>query len=138
MEDPRAKEVFFRRIVAPAGLLALAFALVGCSQQRGSGMSHGPKLHIQQVSIDSAGQASPDPVRVKKKVEIVVWESPEGTKLQITFTENPFPQPVICPGGNFCASLLPPEGVEKSYDYTATVSTATGSSASDPKLEVVR
>jgi hypothetical protein len=138
MEDPKAKGKSFHRSVAPAALLALAFAFVGCAQRQGSGMSHGPKLHIQQVSIDGLGQASPDPVKVKKKVEIVVWESPEGTKLQITFADNPFPQPVICPGGNFCASLLPPEGVEKSYDYTATVTTATASNASDPKLEVVR
>jgi len=125
-----------RRILIP--VLALALASAGCPKTQPTTVPDSAcKVKVKRVCIDDQGNADPDPVKVKKKVEIVVWIAPEGMNLQISFPENPFPQPVICPGANFCASLLPPAGVEKTYSYTATVTTAAASKTSDPRLEVV-
>jgi hypothetical protein len=134
------------RNLRPTLVAVLALSLVGCPKPSGSGGTTSPedpfagvKEQILRVAIDTEQAAHPDPVKVKKKVEIVVWVAPEGTKLKIDFPENPFPQPVICPGGRFCASLLPPTetAAEKTYSYTASLQTSSGTTTVDPKLEVV-
>jgi hypothetical protein len=137
MEDPESKKKSCHRSAALVAALALVPGLVGCPPRQAREAAAGKKLHLQQVQVDANANADPDPVKVKKKLEIVVWESPAGSQLEIQFTQNPFPRPVVCPGNNFCASLLPPEGVEQSYKYSVTVTTGGSSKTSDPKLEVV-
>jgi len=125
-----------RRILVP--VLALALASVGCPKtQPMSEPDASCKVHVKRVCIAADGSADPELVQVKKKAEIVVWIAPEGTKLQIDFPTNPFPQPILCPGDRFCASLLPPNGAYNIYNYTATVTTLAATRVSDPRLQVV-
>ena len=125
-----------RRVLIPVLAVALGVASAGCAKppQATPSAEADCKLMVKRVCIDEQGNADPDPVKVKKKQEIVVWIAPEGTVLDIQFAENPFPQPVICAGDRFCASLLPPAGEEKSYEYTAKVTRAAVTKSSDPRL----
>ena len=142
MEDFESRRNSCRRSSVLVPILALALGLTGCPRPTNThpmlpGCYQG---QVKLVCIDAQGNADPDPVKVKKKTEIVVWMAPEGSHLVITFPQNPFPQPVSCPGDRYCASLLPPgdDAAEKLYDYTATVTIAETTKTSDPQLEVVK
>lgn len=140
--EPRT---FDRGNLKPLRIAVLAVSIAGCATAGGSGGAtyEDPltaKAHILRVAIDPTGHADPDPIPVKRKAEIVVWVAPMDSVLTISFpTENPFPQPVICPGGRFCASLLPPraEAELKDYKYEVKVVTSAGTVILDPKLKVV-
>jgi hypothetical protein len=146
--DPQTQE---RANLNPMSIAVLVIALAGCATPAGSGGTSSsqepiadPKAHILRVAIDDKGQASDDPIKVKEKVEIVVWIGPENSRLDIRFPadpkEDPFPQPVICAGGRFCASLLPPppgKQREKLYKYGVTLTTNAGTITVDPGLKVV-
>jgi hypothetical protein len=127
-----------RRSLVLVPILALVLAAAGCQKTSADGpLDSSCKVKVKVVCIDEDGNADPDTVKVKKKEEIVVWIAPKGKKLGINFSVNPFPQPVSCPGGNFCASLFPPEGAETDYPYTTSVATATAVKTADPHLVVV-
>jgi len=88
-----------------------------------------------------ANDANFDPptIKVKKKMQVVVWVlEGEGT-LNIHFKNNPFPEPPTCPGGRFCFALKPPAADKPvgSYPYTATVTVAGQTTSADPNVEVV-
>ena len=96
------------------------------------------KCDVQMVVVLANGTTVPDRIAVRKDIQIVVWVA-DARKLDIAFAENPFPNPVRCEGGRFCASLLPANGsYKKDYKYTVTVVDARGvSHTNDPHLEVV-
>ena len=103
----------------------------------------GPKADIRLVAVKPPGGGNdanfdPPTIRVKKKTQIVVWVlDGEGT-LDIQFANNPFPTPPVC-DGRFCVALKPPAADKPSgiYAYTATVTVAGQTTASDPNVEVV-
>ena len=137
MKDVESRRNFCRPwILIP--VLGLALGSAGCPKTPPPVMADSAcKVKVKVVCIDDQKNANPDPVKVKKKEEIVVWVGPKDSVLQITFTNNPFPTPVSCPGGNFCASLLPPNGAEQDYPYTVSLTLAGTTTSSDPHLVVV-
>lgn len=97
---------------------------------------------VQVVVVFANGTTWPDPVKVKKDVQIVVWVG-ENAALNVSFpnSPHPFPEPVMCrttEGGRFCVALLPPKdynaGGNNTYPYSVGFATT---AASDPNLEVV-
>lgn len=95
------------------------------------------KEKVKVVVINPDGTADPDPVKLKKNVDIVVWVA-EGGNLHIEFVgENPFSKDIPCEG-SFCGLLLPPSGAEKSYPYRATITKGGTTRTADPQLEVVK
>ena len=104
----------------------------------------GAKADVRLVSVTPPGGANdanfdPPTIKVKKRMQVVVWVlQGEGT-LNIHFENNPFPEPPTCPGGRFCFALKPPAADKPvgSYPYTATVTVAGQTTSADPNVEVV-
>jgi len=130
-------------------LLGIAFALAGCgcsaTATPGSpaGVSEEEILrgHVQVVEVRYNGGAptySPDPVKVKKNEQIVVWVVDQGV-LNISFADDPFEGGVRCGGGRFCAALRPPPDSIKTglYPYEVTVRVGEQSASIDPSVEVI-
>lgn len=103
----------------------------------------GAKMDVRVVSVKPPGGSSdanfdPATIKVRKRMQIVVWVLEVEGSLQIQFANSPFPAPPICEG-RFCVALKPP-GAEKPsglYPYTATVTVAGQTTSADPNVEVV-
>lgn len=101
------------------------------------------KADIRLVCVRPPGgvdDANFDPpsIRVKKRMQIVVWVLDGEGELKIHFDNNPFPEQPTCEG-RFCFALKPPAADKPSghYPYTATVTVAGQTTSADPNVEVV-
>jgi hypothetical protein len=97
------------------------------------------KTKVQVVEVIKEGstiRVDPDRVKLKRKIDIVVWVT-NGLDLRVEFKKtnpapgNPFTD-LTC-RGRFCAVLNPPDVEPNSFRYSVTVDGQT----LDPTVEVV-
>jgi hypothetical protein len=135
------------RVRPSPGLAIVALTILGLfgckSTTSMTDLGCAAKLDVRVVCVRPPGGTSdanfdPPTIKVRKKLQIVVWVlEGEGT-LDIQFANNPFPAPPVCEG-RFCVALKPPAADKPSglYPYTATVTVAGQTTAADPNVEVV-
>ena len=117
-----------------------ARALGGAARPGDAALGKGALLcDVRVIALTADKNAHPDPQRVRRGIQVVVWVA-DTDNLTVTFPgENPFAQQPTC-GGRFCYSIVTPsaDAAIKQYDYQVTLARNGGKPVIlDPRIEIM-